>query len=176
MKKINQNRFYLLVFAIVLIITSCVEKNILRICCDDTLLVSIYKTKGDYFNNLNANDETLPLNQIDLHDFPLRVIGTDSVYYGRYRLNNGYAGGFMISKDDYFTDLTFTEIATFLESHPDVFYYPKDSIKKHIIDKDPFVEFYIDEDTLFRSLKDNREELNRIIENCELDKYLKRLK
>jgi hypothetical protein len=86
--------------------------------------------RSAFFFNLNANDATLPLNQINLHDFPLRVIGTDSVYYGRYRLINGYAGGFMISKDDYFTDLTFTEIAAFLESHPDMLYYPKRLYKK----------------------------------------------
>ncbi len=81
----------------------------------------------------------------------------------------------VITEDDYFTDMTFAELVSLNDACNNCI--TTDDIFDRVIDKDPFREFYIDKDTLFR----NRDEfdiqrLNEIISNGELDNYLHQLK
>jgi len=54
--------------------------------------------------------------------------------------------------------------------------FPFDSIKKRIVDKDPFVEFYVDDKDYFYRMPEPIDKLNEIIRNGEMEKYLHRLK
>ena len=141
---------------------------------------TIYKTSGDYFNNVNTwGDHNAPVS-LDSHDGRIIIENGDTVYRNRIKLIDGYILAKEISGDDYFTDITYPELVAYNENHAECF--PIDSVFKRLIDKDPFTAFYIDKEHRFGvpSLSDvdsaEIEELNEIIRNGELETYFDKIK
>lgn len=85
--------------------------------------------------------------------------------------------GLVVGSEDYFTNMTFSEIVSYNEKYPVPGYYPKDQIFKRVIDTNPFLEFYLDEDNIFYH-RDSVDisQINKIIKDGELGKYFKKIK
>jgi hypothetical protein len=142
------------------------------------LLTEVYKTKGDYFNYVNTWGKKNAPSSLSLADSnQISVVGTDTVYKLRWVLEDNYVMGLAISSKDYFTDMTFAEIVTFNEKYPEKLNYPIDEIFKRVIDKDPFLEFYVDENNIFYHRDSNDiQQINQLIKDGKLEKYFKKIK
>lgn len=130
----------------------------------------IYKLKGDYINKVCVGlteDKSRIRAYPDMKDncgdpdnYPLKV---DSGYYLDDCCNYGVTSAYLsLSKEDYKE------------------YIPRDSMYKMIIDKDPYEEYYVDENRIL--IKSGTEccvldtaLLNEIIKNKKLEEYFKRL-
>jgi hypothetical protein len=153
---------------------SC-KKDIDRICCPPPSF-SIYKTKADYFYNVDTwEKKVIPFyHSFNIHNF---ILANDTTVTFRIRLADGYVLDYIASENGYFTDITFCEFYSFCEQHnsdP----MPFDSILERVVEKNPYLEFYIVESDEWDSLRyqDQKEQINEIIRNCELEKYFERLK
>jgi hypothetical protein len=143
--------------------------------------VSIYKTNADYFNNVdigmhgdeiyrtesfwNARYNTLS---------KLRIENNDTVYKGRYKLSGGYIlDSEAILSGDVFLDLTHKQ-HLIRELNGEIITH--DTIRRHILDADPYIEFYRNRTDVKRFYIVDTLEINEIIKNGEIDKYFERLK
>ncbi len=136
--------------------------------------VLIYKTNADYFDYINIwgtnHDHANNISITDRFNFE----NGDTTYLYRWKLEQGYVADYTeIWHTDYFTNISFKEMLRYNESNG---MFPFDSIKKRIVDKDPFVEFYVDDKDYFYRMPEPIDKLNEIIRNGEMEKYLHRLK
>jgi hypothetical protein len=145
--------------------------------------IAIYKTNGDYFNLVDVGmkgdkfirTESFWNNRYDTFD-KMEVVDNDTIYKYRWRLINGY----VLDKEadyhqDVFLSLTFKEyLAKEIGMGKSLSH---DTLKKYIIDKDPFTEFYSSKSEPYYSYYSiDTAEFNSIIRNGELEKYFERLK
>jgi len=138
--------------------------------------LNIYKTKGDYFLFVNTWGQQMAPTTYRSNDARIGTLATDTIYLCRTNLVNGYILGAENSVDDYFTNITFTEMVKYNDSLGMSASFPRDSVFKRVIDKNPYIEFYHDENSPRRfELKDTAK-INQIIKNGELEKYFKKLK
>jgi len=157
----------------ILFLFSCSDKQ-LGLVELPRIHVVIYKTNADYINYVNIwGADHDHANNISISD-RLNFENSDTTFKYRWQLEQGYvAEEGEIWQTDYFTNISCKEMLRYNESHGA---FPFDSIEARIIDKDPFIEFYVDDQDLFYRMPEPIEELNEIIRNGEIEKYLKRLK
>ena len=139
----------------------------------------IYKTRGDYFDLARITmygDEYIYPYTSNL----LKIEGKDTiyVYWCITRLQDNYVfdscRGSKIGSD-IFLSLTWRELYQ-LEEELNISPLPMEILEKYILDTDPYIEFYQENDCPpFFSPNDSLR-LNEIIQNGELNKYFKRLK
>lgn len=103
----------LLVFMAFGLLTNC-DKTEER---DDygELHMVVYKTKADYFNYVNTwGDNISAPSTLTLKDtYRIAVVGNDTVYQLRWRLEDNYVMEVGIYEGDSFTDMTFAENCVF---------------------------------------------------------------
>ncbi len=142
--------------------------------------IAIYKTNGNYFNLVDVGmkgdkffrTESFWNRRYNTLD-KLIVEDNDTIYKYRWRLIDGY----ILDKEadcryDVFLSLTFKEYL--LKEIGLGQNLSHDTLKKYILDKDPFTEFYSSESKPYYSI--DTAEFNSIIRNGELGKYFERLK
>lgn len=138
----------------------------------------VYKTKADYFNYVHTwGDNISAPSTLTLKDTEqIAVVEKDTVYQLRWRLEDNYVMEIAIHQDDSFTDMTYAEIVAYNENHPEEFHYPLPEIFKRVIDKDPFLEFYRDENhVFFKGDSADISKVNQLIRDGELEKYFKKI-
>jgi hypothetical protein len=133
----------------------------------------IYKTKGDYFNYVNTWGKDRGPSTIKF-----KIENGDTLYMGRWRLNDDYVIAVEATPNDYYTNITFGELIGYKDKSPDRTYFPIDSMFKRVIDKDPYLEFWVPlVNGTFIGLDSSLVPIiNDYIENGELEKYFKRVK
>ena len=145
----------------------------------------IFKPRGDYFQKVTFSMKRDKV--IFLPSATMKVVITenDTIYPYAVKLANGYIASHEIHPTyDVVTSLTYKD-AYKIELELGTLVTPSDTLKKYIIDKDPYLEIYADDDELFIDLQyfvDNGKEgyrhavdtagLNRLIRRGELGKYL----
>lgn len=162
---------------------------------------AIYKTKGDYFDYVNANfgneNEPKYYLQTDEHEATKYYHLEDSGYHLRVALDNGYVLAGETTADDYFTDLSYRDyLGYYNQRYSEGLSFNLDSIfYAHVIDEDPFLEFYSIEarevwgyssyedyselnrsEHTFRRLLRAAEAINRVINSDSLDQIYRRIK
>lgn len=149
--------------------------------------VSIYKTKSDYFNlvDIGMKDDRIYHTQHfwnpRYNSFnKMEILNNDTIYKYRYRLTEGYVlDGEAGVNDDVFLNLTFKEYLN-REIKNSVLgigaYIPDDTLRKYILDKDPYTEFYQNRVDVKRLYIHDSLEINEIIKNGEIDKYFEKIK
>jgi hypothetical protein len=136
--------------------------------------VHIYKTNADYFNYINLWGKDQEHASNVLISNRLKFENNDTIFKWRWKLEQGYVADVTeIWYTDYFTNISFKEMLRYNESNG---IFPFDSIETRIIDRDPFIEFYVDDRDSFYRMPEPIDELNEIIRNGEIEKYLHRLK
>ncbi len=149
--------------------------------------VSIYKTKGDYFNLVDIGmkgDEIYRTNSFwngryNSYHF-IEFKDNDTLYSNRYKLpNNFILDSEADARHDVFLNITHKEHLKIevLNSEMGIgVAVPDDTLRKHIIDKDPYTEFYINKtDVKLLYLSDSLE-IKELILNGEIDKYFEKVK
>lgn len=154
---------------------------------DDYPGVSIYKTKGDYFNLVDIGmkgDKIFRTNSFwnsrnNSYHF-LEFRNNDTIYTQRYRLQNGYILDSEASLDhDVFVDLTHKEHLKREKINSGLglgVAVPQDTLRKHILDQDPYTKFYKNRTDVKRLYIEDSLEINEIIKNGEIDKYFEKIK
>jgi hypothetical protein len=146
---------------------------------DGELHMIVYKTKADYFNYVNVwGDNISAPSTLTLKDTDrIAVVGNDTIYKLRWRLEDNYVMDLVVHQSDGFTDMTFAEIVSYNEKHPEEGGYPLYDIFKRVIDKNPFLEFYRDENhVFFKGDSADISKVNQLIRDGEMEKYFKRIK
>ncbi|MDP3912516.1 MAG: hypothetical protein Q8R96_02115 [Bacteroidota bacterium] len=160
-----------LMLFLLMIDSSCIKKEEVT-----TPGLNIYKTKGDYFLYVNTWGKKNAPTTYRANDARIGNLDTDTIYMGRKILISGYILSAENSVDDYFTNITFTEMVKYNDSLGLSASFPRDSVFKRVIDENPYIEFYHDDYHPRRfELKDTAK-INQIIRDGELEKYFKRLK
>jgi hypothetical protein len=142
--------------------------------------ISIYKTKGDYFNLITVGmkgDQVFRIyNYWSANDTfeRMAVIGNDTVYQRRYKLPNGYVlDEEADERYDVFLNITCKE-QFYREMHGVAF--TNDTIKKYIIDRDPYLEYYRFRKDLPAMWIVDSLKIKQIILDGEIDKYFEKVK
>jgi len=138
--------------------------------------VSLYKTKGDYrylYTIKLSGDEISAVN-LWTKNKKLWSLNEDTIYTGRQKVANGYVLGGPRQLTDVYLSLThkevvLKEIAMNNPGHA----LPDDTLRKYILDKNPYLEYYRCITTF--GLEDSVI-INEIIRNGEIEKYFERLK
>ena len=173
---IQLQKALLLIFLAFGLLTSC-DKTDEKYDSGELHMI-VYKTKTDYFNYVNTwGDNISAPSTLTLKDTDrIAIVGKDTVYQFRWRLENNYVLEIGIYEGDSFTDMTFAEIVSYNERHPEEFHYPLPEIFKRVIDKDPFLEFYRDENhVFFKGDSADISKVNQLIRDGELEKYFKKI-
>lgn len=139
--------------------------------------ISLYKTKGDYRHLYTINmsgDEISAVNLWTRDKTLWSGLNKDTIYKRRQKAANGYVIGESEVRTDVYLSLTYKEvvlkeIAMDNPGHA----LPDDTLRKYILDKDPFIEIYRCITTF--ELEDSVK-INEIIRNGDIEKYFKRLK
>jgi hypothetical protein len=142
--------------------------------------ISIYKTRSDYFNLITVGmkrDQVFRIyNYWSANDTfeRMAVIGNDTVYKRRYKLPNGYVlDEEADERYDVFLNITCKE-QFYREMHGIAF--TNDTIKKYIIDKDPYLEYYRFKKDLPAMWIEDSLKIKQIILDGEIDKYFEKVK
>ncbi len=144
--------------------------------------ISIYKTKGDYFNLVDVRIKDNQVFSVD-HFWNARyntmnkmtVKGNDTIYQFRYKLPNGYIlDGEADERYDAFLNITFKEqLYQEIENGTN---FSLDSLANCIIDKDPYLEYYrFKKDIPALFIKDSLK-IKQILLDGEIDKYFEKVK
>ena len=149
--------------------------------------VSVYKTRGDYFDKLNVGIKNNKIFRTPsffssiYRDSEKKIPFTeDTAYKLRKKLVNDYvleSGGNL--KYDAFLDISFKELFKMKEQYGENYYICIDTAWKHILDRDPYTEFYrVKDNEMFRNLDGSPDTtgLNQIILDGQLEKYFNKLK
>ena len=134
--------------------------------------IIIYKTKADYFNNVPVNlseDKSTLVSYPAPSDLKLN----DSLLRYPIKLKENYLldnKGIWVNVA--FLSTTYKDFSA-LQKSPAV-----DEIMEMVIDKDPIIEFYFNEDKSLDSLKNEQliNYLNKLIDKKQIETELKRLK
>ncbi len=138
--------------------------------------VSLFKTKGDYrclYTISMSGDEISAVN-LWTRNKKLWNLDSDTIYDRRQKTVNGYVIGESERQTDVYLSLThkevvLKEIAMNNPGHA----LPDDTLRKYILDEDPYLEFWRCTTTL--ELSDSVK-INEIIRNGEIGKYFEQLK
>jgi hypothetical protein len=142
--------------------------------------ISVYRTKSDYFNLISL--QLLPTGQLNAipsytkDDSRIKVDANGKISPNtRWRLKSGY----IVDKESYinrvYTNITFQEYVDYNTKNK-VAGWPDDLIEPRIIDKDPFIEYYI-LDGLNKEVKTyTLRDINEMIENGTLETVFTKLK
>ncbi len=136
--------------------------------------LSVYKTRNDYFNSVHSQ---LKDGKVVYVPDILQKVEIDNSGKVKYKFRFKLVNGYILGCEEYVTtaylNYSFEEYYNIrkLGILPSL-----NDIQSAIIDDDPFVEFYYDDDRprIFE-LKDTML-INEIIKNGEIEKYFKRLK
>jgi hypothetical protein len=142
--------FLLTIFAIPIFFISCTKDELNyadeSIVIDNVPAISIYKTKGNYFDYLYVGiDSVENITMSPSYNSNDPRISIDShgkvMYNQRWKLKSGYiVCKEMRYNDMAFTNITFQELIEYTNKNgADI---PVAWFKSHIIDKDPFTEYY----------------------------------
>jgi|WetSurMetagenome_2_1015567.scaffolds.fasta_scaffold04808_2 hypothetical protein len=145
--------------------------------------ISIYKTKGNYFDLVDIGikgDRIFRRSSFSNDNSKISISNTDTVYKARQRLVNGYVLDYEADvRYDVFLNLTYKE-HIILEKKCGRTTLPDDTLIAHIIDKDPYLEFYRDVKNLrkFGNTPDNIDTsaINKIILDGKIKQFFKKLK
>ncbi|MDA3927904.1 MAG: hypothetical protein PF541_03035 [Prolixibacteraceae bacterium] len=105
------------------------------------------------------------------------IIDSDSILLTRKILSNEFvlvAEGLVYGRDA-MLDLTVKEYIK-MQNELGELSIPEDVILEHVVDKEPYIEFYYDENRPRIFELNDVDEINDIIENGELDQYFKKVK
>jgi hypothetical protein len=145
--------------------------------------ISIYKTRGDYFDlvTIGMKGEIIfRRSSFSLDKYRFIFSDTDTIYKFRIRLINGYILSFEADeKYDVFLDLTFKQ-HILLEKKTGHNTLSDDTLVNHILDKNPYIEFYRDkaDPRRFSNIPENVDtsEINKIIKDGKIEQYFTRIK
>lgn len=145
--------------------------------------ISIYKTSSDYFTLIDIGmkgDQIFRTSSYSQDINKFYFIDNDTIYKNRVRLIDGYILDCEADERyDVFLSLSFKE-CMILEVKYNQLCLPHDTLRKYIIDKDPYIEYYRDmaEPRLFNYVveKVDTSEINQIIRDGKLEEYFTRLK
>lgn len=144
--------------------------------------ISIYKTNGDYFDLVDVGVKNGNIIwEIGLFGGQsLEFTDTDTVYKSRIRLANGYIlDTEASSKYDAYLSLSFKEYYL-KELKTEGHTLSKDTLRKYILDTNPYKEYYQEtkypQKYLPPNILNDTAEINTIIRNGELEKYFERIK
>lgn len=145
--------------------------------------LSIYKTKGDYFNYVSVSKEGDRIifrpgyynPRYNTVDTRLKISDTDTIYTRRAKLIDGYVISAEIGEESVFVDFTFAEYLKFeIENDGGI---PSDSLLlASILDEDPFIELYYDSNRPRKYEISDTALINQMIIDGELEKYFERIK
>ena len=145
--------------------------------------ITIYKTRGDYFDlvTVGLKDGLIVRRPSYSHDsYKFNFANNDTVYRYRVMLINGYV---LDCESDKFTDV-FLDISfkkhILMEQKLGRTTLSDSVILKHIIDKEPYIEFYRDESTprIFDQFPGEVDTslINQIIREGNIEQYFTRIK
>ena len=142
--------------------------------------VSIYKTKGNYFNNIafKLTPDGHPNGErgYTLKDPRIKVDNKGRISPNfRWYLKSGYIVDIQVDSNEVFTDISFQEYVDYntktgLSSWPDELLIPR------IVDKNPFTEFYYMGCINCPIKKFTLGELNTMLENGTIEEHFTKLK
>ncbi len=138
---------------------------------------AIYKTNGDYFDlvDVGMQDDIIVRqptfaygNTVDLYD---NIVS----YSKRQKLENNYILGISaVLSTDVFLDISIAEYYQW-EIENDTYCMPVDSLYNHILDQNPYSEFWkLKENLDIKEL--TKSEINELIKNNKLSLYFNKLK
>jgi len=145
--------------------------------------ISIYKTRDDYFTLIDIGmkgDRIFRTSSYSQDINKFYFIDNDTIYKNRVRLIDGYILDCEADERyDVFLSLSFKE-CMILEVKYNQPCLSEDTLKKYIIDQDPYIEYYRDmaEPRLFSHIveKVDTSEINQIIRDGKLEQQFTRLK
>ena len=149
--------------------------------------VSIYKTKGDYFNLVDIGmkgDEIYRTNSFyngryDSYHF-IEFKNNDTLYTQRYKLPGDYVlDSEADERYDVFLNMTHKEHLKreIINSELGLgLAVSDDTLRAYIMDKDPYTEFYRNKTDVKRLYLSDSLEIKEIILNGEIDKYFEKIK
>ena len=114
--------------------------------------IALYKTKGDYFDLVNIG-----MKGNEIYSIPgfwngrynairgLEIKNNDTIFTGRYKLPDGYVLSYSEGLQSVFINMThkeylYREMANAQEGTGII--VSMDTLRKYILDKDPYLEFY----------------------------------
>lgn len=145
--------------------------------------ISLYKSRGDYFELVTVgfqNNKIIRTWGYNQSKYKFVISGRDTIFRYRIRMANGYVLDAEANyKTDAFINLTHKQYII-KESNYSDFSIPHDTLKKHIIDKNPYIEFYRDEANPkrfgFSEIEEiDTAEINRIIKENKIELYFNRI-
>ncbi|MGM0528691.1 MAG: hypothetical protein ACQERS_09810 [Bacteroidota bacterium] len=146
---------------------------------------AVYKTKGDYFYNVSVGtNEKGELyhhpafynpRYNSINDGRINITEDDTIYIFRARLIDGYIFGGEIGENSIFLDFTFKEYINY-EINNNCSGVPSKVLNEHILDADPFLELYIDQNRPGKYEISDTALINRMIRNGELEEYFEKIK
>lgn len=150
---------------------------------DDAPGIAIYKTRGDYFKlvTIGIKDNIIfRQSSYTLETSKFFITSTDTIYRNRVKLIDGYILDVEADeKYDVFLNLTFKDHMK-LEAELNRTTLPEDTLRKHILDTNPYIEFYRDTESPRKFSnqieKIDTSQLNQIIRQGNLQQYFTRLK
>ena len=171
----GSNKLILLLFAV----TSCESFN----CQSTAPGITIYKTRGNYYDlvTVGLKEGLIVRKPSYSHDsFKFSFANNDTVYRYRVMLINGYV---LDCESDEFTDV-FLDISfkqqMLMELNLGRTTLADSVILNHIIDREPYIEFYRDESTprIFGQFADEIDTavINQIIREGNIEQYFTRIK
>jgi len=141
--------------------------------------VSIYKTKSDYFNLVDIGmdgNKIFRRSSFSNDKSKLLISEEDTLYKRRTKLVHGYILDLEADfRYDVFLDLTFKR-HLLLEIELNLATLPDDTLKNHILDKSPYIEFYQEIDNTKKFNFNDTSQLNNIIRQGKLEEYFTRIK
>lgn len=126
--------------------------------------LAIYKTSEDYFHYMNINiiEDTVVRRFVDITEEGAKLFTLDGVsgYEFRVPLEDGYVLAGSAWPDDFFTNLT---IGDYYELYDQQFVNGENInlgsiFRSHIVDEDPFLEYYSVDGSVVYDVKVNRED------------------
>ena len=145
--------------------------------------VSLYRTKGDYFENVVvwmsrdgdkiAGNPAFPLSN-------LNITKTDTINKFRLRIVEGYVLDFEGTISDAYLSVTYKDYLLWLERY-DELSFPDDTIWKYMIDLDPYLELWRAKDNEDFTANSEVSKLDtvglkQIILDGKIEEYFTRLK
>ncbi len=143
--------------------------------------IAVYKTKGDYFNNVSVgiNKEGKLYHcpsyynpRYNSIDYRIKITEDDTIYAWRVKLINGYIVSEEIGDNSIFLDFTFKEFLIYEMEVGE----PLNILSEHILDDDPFLELYIDRNKPRKYELSDTALINQMIRDDELGIYFERVK
>ncbi len=178
-------KLYLVVLLLLFLGVSCQKDDFEY--ADESIMVyssspgiAIYKTRGDYFNFVDLNVDSL--NNITM--VRSYIIGDPRVlidkngnmtFSNRWRLKNGYIVATEVWLKYSFTNITIKEYVDYTTKHNSGA-WTDEMLLPRIIDKDPFLTYYYLSGLYQGEKKFTLGELNNMIENGTIEKQFTKLK